>query len=105
MLAARSPVSLHHRIVAGGQRRRCVGGSERKRGRTQGRHFTQALESLWRQSPRISPPAAAAATGGEVNPLWQPPALENAAFEEYYKVCYLFFISHGFLLIYRIGAI
>jgi multisite-specific tRNA:(cytosine-C5)-methyltransferase/tRNA (cytosine34-C5)-methyltransferase len=84
MLAARSPVSLHHRIVAGCQRRRCVGGSERKRGRTQGRHFTQALERVWRQSTRISP--AAAATGGEANPSWQPPVLENAAFEEYYKV-------------------
>ncbi|CAL5013087.1 unnamed protein product [Urochloa decumbens] len=88
MLAARNPVSLHHRIVAGGQRRRCVGGSERNRGRTQGRHFTQALESLWRHSPRIHPPsaAAAAAAGGGANPSWQPPVLENAAFEEYYKV-------------------
>ncbi|OEL13993.1 tRNA (cytosine(34)-C(5))-methyltransferase [Dichanthelium oligosanthes] len=87
MLAARTPVSLHQRIVAGGQRRRCVGGSERKRGRTQGRHFTQALESLWRHSPRI-PPHAAAATRGEAKPepSWQPPVLENAAFEEYYKV-------------------
>ncbi|CAL5005655.1 unnamed protein product [Urochloa decumbens] len=87
MLAARNPVSLHHRIVAGGQRRRCVGGSERNRGHTQGRHFTQALESLWRHSPRIHPPsAAAAAAGGGANPSWQPPVLENAAFEEYYKV-------------------
>ncbi|CAO2207079.1 unnamed protein product [Urochloa humidicola] len=87
MLAARNPVSLHHRIVAGGQRRRCVGGSERKRGRPQSRHFTQALESLWRRSPRIPPPpAAAAATGGGANSSWQPPVLENAAFEEYYKV-------------------
>ncbi|KAF8747768.1 hypothetical protein HU200_013176 [Digitaria exilis] len=89
MLAARSPISLHHRTIAGGQRRRCVGGSERKRDRPLGRHFTQALESLWRQSPRIPPPprpAAAAATRGEANPSWQPPVLENAAFEEYYKV-------------------
>jgi len=89
MLASRTPVSLHHRIVAGGQRRRCIGGSERK---PQGRHFTQALESLWRHSPRILPrPAAAAATGGDAKSSWQTPVvLENAAFEEYYKVRYLF---------------
>nr|CAB3481197.1 unnamed protein product [Digitaria exilis] len=90
MLAARPPISLHHRTIAGGQRRRCVGGSERKRDRALGRHFTQALESLWRHSPRIPPPprpaAAAAATRGEANPSWQPPVLENAAFEEYYKI-------------------
>ncbi|CAO2169450.1 unnamed protein product [Urochloa humidicola] len=87
LAAARNPVWLHHRVVAGGQRRRCVGGSERKRGRTQGRHFTEALESLWRHGPRIPPrPAAAAATGGGANPSRQPPVLENAAFEEYYKV-------------------
>ena len=87
MLASRTTVSLHHRIVAGGQRRRCVGRSERK---PQGRHFTQALESLWRHSPRIPPLPAAAATGGDAKSSWQSPVLENAAFEEYYKVRYLF---------------
>ncbi|PAN35882.1 hypothetical protein PAHAL_6G242600 [Panicum hallii] len=83
MLASKTPVSLHHRIVAAGQRRRCVGGSERK---PQGRHFTQALESLWRYSPRIPPLPAAAATGRDAKSSWEPPVLENAAFEEYYKV-------------------
>ncbi|PAN35878.1 hypothetical protein PAHAL_6G242600 [Panicum hallii] len=82
MLASKTPVSLHHRIVAAGQRRRCVGGSERK---PQGRHFTQALESLWRYSPRIPPLPAAAATGRDAKSSWEPPVLENAAFEEYYK--------------------
>lgn len=92
-MLARSPISLHHRtVVAGGQRRRCVGGSESKRNRALGRHFTQALENLWRHSPRIPPPRrpAAAATRGEANPSWQSPVLENAAFEEYYKVRQLF---------------
>uniref|UniRef100_A0A804LSL7 SAM-dependent MTase RsmB/NOP-type domain-containing protein n=1 Tax=Zea mays TaxID=4577 RepID=A0A804LSL7_MAIZE len=91
MLAARTPVSLslHHRIVAGGHRGRCVGGSQRRRGGAPCRQFTQALQSLWRHSPPIpppAPPAAGAATSGEAEPSRQPPVLENAAFEEYYKV-------------------
>ncbi|KAG0524781.1 hypothetical protein BDA96_07G241000 [Sorghum bicolor] len=91
MLAARTPVSLHHRIVAGGQRGRCVGGSERRRGRAPCGQFAQALESLWRHSPWTHPPdppaaAAGTATSGEAKPSRQPPVLENAAFEEYYKV-------------------
>lgn len=91
MLAARTPVSLslHHRIVAGGHRGRCVGGSQRRRGGAPCRQFTQALQSLWRHSPPIpppAPPAAGTATSGEAEPSRQPPVLENAAFEEYYKV-------------------
>ncbi|XP_062195664.1 uncharacterized protein LOC133898879 isoform X2 [Phragmites australis] len=84
MLTTRTPVSLQHRILAGGQRRRCIGGYERKRIRAQRRHFTRALESLWRHSPHPPPPPAAARR--EANPKWQPPPHENAAFEEYYKV-------------------
>ncbi|KAJ1268920.1 hypothetical protein BS78_07G170500 [Paspalum vaginatum] len=89
MLAARTSASLHRRIAAAGQQRRCIVGSERKRSRTERRHFTQSLEILLKHSPPIpprAPPAAAAAGGSEAKPPWQPPVLENAAFEEYYKV-------------------
>ncbi|WVZ92421.1 hypothetical protein U9M48_038489 [Paspalum notatum var. saurae] len=90
MLAARTPVSLHRRIAAAGQQRRCIVGSERKRGRTERRRFTQSLEIFSKHSPpippRAPPAAAAAAAGSEAKPPWQPPVLENAAFEEYYKV-------------------
>ncbi|TVU05454.1 hypothetical protein EJB05_48618, partial [Eragrostis curvula] len=83
MFASRAPVSLHHRIVAGGQRRRCIAG---KHGRAAHRHFTQALESMWRRSPQPPAPPAAAAARTEDKARWQPPPLENAAFEEYYKM-------------------
>uniref|UniRef100_A0A0D9X927 SAM-dependent MTase RsmB/NOP-type domain-containing protein n=1 Tax=Leersia perrieri TaxID=77586 RepID=A0A0D9X927_9ORYZ len=84
MIASRTPVSLHSLLVAGRHRRRCGGGG-RKRGLVQRRHLTQALESLWRHTPRPAPPAAVVARG-EANPSWrQPPPLENPAFEEYYK--------------------
>ncbi|XP_047075452.1 RNA cytosine-C(5)-methyltransferase NSUN2-like isoform X1 [Lolium rigidum] len=85
MIALRTPVSLRHLVVAGGQRNQCIGG-DRKRGRAQRRHFTGALESLWRHGPhpcRPQAPAAAARRGSDAS--WQPPVLENAAFEEYYK--------------------
>ncbi|KAM0899086.1 hypothetical protein ACQ4PT_021521 [Festuca glaucescens] len=87
MIALRTPVSLRHLFVAGGQRKRCIGG-DRKRGRAQRRHFTGALESLWRHSPhpRCSPAPAAAAARRQSNSSWQPLVLENTAFEEYYKV-------------------
>jgi hypothetical protein len=85
MIALRTPVSLRHLVVAGGQRKQCIGG-DRKRGRAQRRHFTGALESLWRHGPhpRCSPAPAAAAR--RQSNSWQPPVLENTAFEEYYKV-------------------
>ncbi|KAK3123714.1 hypothetical protein QOZ80_8AG0634930 [Eleusine coracana subsp. coracana] len=83
MLASRSPASLHHRVVAGCQRRRYIAD---RRGRAQRRLYTQALESLWSHSPESSSPPAAAAARSEAKPKWQPPPLENAAFEEYYKM-------------------
>ncbi|KAF0906329.1 hypothetical protein E2562_009691 [Oryza meyeriana var. granulata] len=82
MKASRTPVSLHNLLVAGGHRKRCFGGG-RKRGRLQRRHLTQALESFWRHTLRPAPPVVVAR--GEANPSWQPPPLENPAFEEYYK--------------------
>ncbi|KAL6859067.1 hypothetical protein ACP4OV_018069 [Aristida adscensionis] len=87
MLATRTPISLHRHIVAGGHRRRCIGGSEGRRRRAERRHFTQALEGLWsHRSPHTRPRAPAAAVArGEAGSSWPPPALENAAFEEYYK--------------------
>jgi hypothetical protein len=96
MIALRTPVSLRHLVVTGGQRKRCIGG-DRRRGRVQRRHFTGALESLLRHSPhphRSPAPAAAADVRSESNTSWQPPALENAAFEEYYKVRLLSLLSH-----------
>lgn len=86
MIALRTPVSLRHLVVAGGQRKRCIGG-DRNRGRAQRRQFTEALESLWRHCPHPprSPAPAAAAARSESNTSSRPPVLENAAFEEYYK--------------------
>jgi multisite-specific tRNA:(cytosine-C5)-methyltransferase len=98
MLASRAPVSLHRRIVAGGERRRCF--IEGKRGSPQRRHFTQALEGLWRHSPRPPPTPAATAPQTEARPKWQPPTLENAAFEEYYKVQILVSVTHGLLFLW-----
>lgn len=85
-VALRAPVALRHLVVAGGQRKRYIGGN-RKRGHAQRRYFTQPLEILWRRDPhspfRIPAPAAARS---EANASSQPPPLENASFEEYYKV-------------------
>ncbi|PNT68316.1 hypothetical protein BRADI_3g38655v3 [Brachypodium distachyon] len=84
-VALRAPVALRHLVVAGGQRKRYIGGN-RKRGHAQRRYFTQPLEILWRRDPhspfRIPAPAAARS---EANASSQPPPLENASFEEYYK--------------------
>jgi hypothetical protein len=94
MLASRAPVSLHRRIAPGGHRRLCI--IEGKRGTAQRRHFTQALESLWRHSidpgptPSSSRDLVVPAAQTEGRPKWcsRQPTLENANFEEYYKVQY-----------------
>uniref|UniRef100_A0ACD5Y1B6 Uncharacterized protein n=1 Tax=Avena sativa TaxID=4498 RepID=A0ACD5Y1B6_AVESA len=88
MIALRTHVSLRHLVVAGGQRKRCIGG-DWKRGRAQRRLFAGALESLCKHSPHpprpTGPAAAATAARSEPNTWSQPPVLENAAFEEYCK--------------------
>ena len=63
------------------------GGGRGGRARTQRRHFRQSRENVWKRTK--SDPSAENADGGNrtENPTWTPFATQNAAFDEYYKVC------------------
>lgn len=61
-----------------------MGSRGRNRGRTQRKHFKDKRDDVWKR-PK-SDPSLDLNNPGTDNPAWQPFAVQNAAFDEYYKV-------------------